>query len=146
MTVDEGIPRAAAPSPETWARARPDLPEEAVTLQPPPLGSPRDALAVRDMVARLTAAWPAVTETTVEALVASAFDSFRQAKVRAYLPILVERRVRRVLAAIGGDEPSGRQDGEGEEVSGHVGQEGGAYLGLHRAATGGTGVEGPAAP
>ncbi|RRR78578.1 three-helix bundle dimerization domain-containing protein [Streptomyces sp. RP5T] len=81
-------------------------------LRPSPPGSPQDAPAVRDMVARLTAARPAVARRTVEALVSSAFDSFREAKVRAYVPILVERRVRRMLDASCGDMPSERQDGE----------------------------------
>ncbi|MFE3032357.1 three-helix bundle dimerization domain-containing protein [Streptomyces canus] len=105
MTIDEGIPSVTAPSPGTRDRARKDVAEQAVPLP----------LAVRDVVARLTAAWPAVTETTVEALVASAFDSFRQAKVRAYVPILVERRVRRVLGAICSDTPPGRHDDEERE-------------------------------
>ncbi|MFD5594033.1 three-helix bundle dimerization domain-containing protein [Streptomyces griseorubiginosus] len=101
MTVDEGISRVSVPSPETRDRrvAQDDDP------------------AVRDMVARLSAAWPAVAETTVEAVVASAFESFREARVRAYVPILVERRVRKVLGALCRDTPSCPEDGryEGEE-------------------------------
>jgi len=112
MTVDEGVSPVAAPSPEARERALTGMPEPAVPLRPPPPGSPQDALAVRDIVARLTAAWPTVARMTVEAQVMSAFDSFRQAKVRAYVPILVERRVRRELGAICGDTPSGRRDGE----------------------------------
>lgn len=50
---------------------------------------------------------------------ASAFESFREAKVRAYVPILVERRVRGVLGALCRDTPSGpgdcRYDGEERE-------------------------------
>lgn len=100
MTVDEGISRVAVPSPETRDRVPQD-----------------EDLAVRDIVARLAAAWPAVAETTVEALVASAFESFREAKVRAYVPILVERRVRGVLGALCRDTPAGPGDGryDGEE-------------------------------
>lgn len=48
MTVDEGISRVAVPSPETRDRVPQD-----------------EDLAVRDIVARLAAAWPAVAETTV---------------------------------------------------------------------------------
>ncbi|MEW2564392.1 three-helix bundle dimerization domain-containing protein [Streptomyces griseorubiginosus] len=118
MTVDEGIFRVAAPSPEPRDRVPTDLPERGEPHRPPRPGSPQDDdLAVRDIVARLAAAWPAVAETTVEALVASAFESFREAKVRAYVPILVERRVRGVLGALCRDTPSGPGNGryEGEE-------------------------------
>lgn len=110
MTVDEGIPLAGTPPAGTLDHALTELAEPAVSLRAPE--SPQDALAVRDMVARLTAAWPAVARTTVEALVASGFDAFREAKVRAYLPILVERRVRRTLGAISVDTPSGPHDAE----------------------------------
>ncbi|WP_020139681.1 three-helix bundle dimerization domain-containing protein [Streptomyces sp. 351MFTsu5.1] len=118
MTVDEGISSVVAASPETRDRAPKGLPEREVPLRPSRPGSPQDDdPAVRDLVARLAAAWPAVAETTVEALVASAFESFREAKVRAYVPILVERRVRGVLGALCRDTPSGPGDGryEGEE-------------------------------
>ncbi|MFF7760602.1 three-helix bundle dimerization domain-containing protein [Streptomyces griseorubiginosus] len=81
MTVDEGISRVAVPSPETRDRVPTDLPERGEPHRP---GPPQDDdLAGRDIVAQLAAAWPAVAETTVEAPVASAFESFREAKVRA---------------------------------------------------------------
>ncbi|MFF7047909.1 three-helix bundle dimerization domain-containing protein [Streptomyces griseorubiginosus] len=118
MTVDEGISRVAVPSLETRDRASTVPPEGGVPPRPPRPGSPRDDdPAARDIVARLAAAWPTVAGTTVEALVASAFESFREAKVRAYVPILVERRVRGVLGALCRDTPSGPGDGrfEGEE-------------------------------
>lgn len=70
----------------------------------PPVGAlpPLEAGAVHDMVTRLRAAWPAVDEATVEAAVRSAYDSFRRARVRTYLPILAERRARRALGAVAG--------------------------------------------
>ncbi len=51
------------------------------------------------MVARLRAAYPSVDAVTVEATVRVAHESFRQARVRAYVPILVERRSRKALSA-----------------------------------------------
>ncbi|WP_416070056.1 three-helix bundle dimerization domain-containing protein [Streptomyces scabiei] len=78
----------------------------------PPVGAlPRpEALAIRDIVTRLRAALPAVDEATVEAAVRSAYDSFRRARVRTYVPILAERRARDMLGA-----PAGRrQRGTGE--------------------------------
>lgn len=110
MTVDEGLPRLGTPPLASLDLALTELAESAVT--PPPPASPQDALAVRDMVARLTAAWPGVARTTVESLVVSGFDVFRHVKVRAYVPILVERRVRRSLGAISGATPSGPHDAE----------------------------------
>lgn len=54
---------------------------------------------MRDTVARLRRARPGIAESVVEATVRSAYDSFRRAGVRTYVPILVERRARRVLGA-----------------------------------------------
>ncbi|MER6149765.1 three-helix bundle dimerization domain-containing protein [Streptomyces hirsutus] len=56
-------------------------------------------MSIRNTVARLSAAHPSVDAVTVEATVRAAYDSFRQARIRAYVPILVERRSRRVLRA-----------------------------------------------
>lgn len=122
MTVEEGTPstgtlgavdavgRSPAPVVPTDSEGPPD---------PPPLGSAEEARAVRDLVARLRSAWPTIAEPVVEATVRSAYDSFRQARVRAYVPILVERRARKALgvlcAAVGGPSPGQereREDGE----------------------------------
>ncbi|WP_362880861.1 three-helix bundle dimerization domain-containing protein [Streptomyces sp. NPDC048383] len=54
---------------------------------------------MRSMVARLRAAYPSVDAAAVEATVRVAYDSFRQARIRAYIPILVERRSRKALSA-----------------------------------------------
>ncbi|MEV0411648.1 hypothetical protein AB0I68_12825 [Streptomyces sp. NPDC050448] len=62
---------------------------------------------LEDLVARLTAAYPLIDAATVEATVA-AYDSFRRARVRAYVPILVERRSRTALRAAC-RTPPGRQ-------------------------------------
>ncbi|WP_406333957.1 three-helix bundle dimerization domain-containing protein [Streptomyces sp. NBC_00203] len=56
-------------------------------------------MSVRNMVARLSADYPSVDTVTVEATVRAAYDAFHQARVRAYVPILAERRSRRVLRA-----------------------------------------------
>ncbi|MFF0084169.1 three-helix bundle dimerization domain-containing protein [Streptomyces canus] len=66
------------------------------------------------MVTRLRAAWPTVDEATVEAVVRSAYESFREARVRAYVPILAERRARKVLGAAGGAPSPGHDHHEGE--------------------------------
>lgn len=65
----------------------------------PPRGSQDELVTIRDMVARLSAAHPLVDAVTVEATVRAACDSFRQARVRVYIPILVERRSRKALDA-----------------------------------------------
>ncbi|MGW6846232.1 three-helix bundle dimerization domain-containing protein [Streptomyces sp. NPDC054958] len=61
--------------------------------------TPEELASVRTTVARLRAAYPSVDAATVEATVEAAYASFRQAKVRKYVPILAERRSREALAA-----------------------------------------------
>lgn len=61
--------------------------------------TPEELASLRTTVARLRAAYPSVDADTVEATVRAAYDSFRQARVRNYVPILAERRSRRALAA-----------------------------------------------
>ncbi|MEV7723183.1 hypothetical protein AB0P15_00440 [Streptomyces sp. NPDC087917] len=62
----------------------------------------RELVSVRNLVARLKAAYPLVDAATVEAVVRTAYASFDRARVRAYIPILVERRSRQALGAAGG--------------------------------------------
>ncbi|GGS24096.1 hypothetical protein Snoj_19440 [Streptomyces nojiriensis] len=61
--------------------------------------TPEELASVRTTVARLKAAYPSVDADTVEAAVTAAYDSFGQARVRKYVPILAERRARKALAA-----------------------------------------------
>jgi hypothetical protein len=56
-----------------------------------------EAVALLRLAARLKAAYPSVDPSVVEEVVATARGSFQQAKVRTYVPILVERRVRALL-------------------------------------------------
>ncbi|MFB6557746.1 three-helix bundle dimerization domain-containing protein [Streptomyces sp. NPDC056400] len=63
--------------------------------------TPEELASLRTTVARLKAAYPEVDAGTVEATVRAAYDSFRQARVRKYVPILAERRSRKALAAVG---------------------------------------------
>ncbi|MFJ3839598.1 three-helix bundle dimerization domain-containing protein [Streptomyces sp. NPDC090054] len=73
--------------------------------------TPEELASARTTVARLKAAYPSVDAATVEATVEAAYDAFRQARVRQYVPILAERRSRKALAAaIGSNLP--RHGGE----------------------------------
>ncbi|MGW6256685.1 three-helix bundle dimerization domain-containing protein [Streptomyces sp. NPDC055085] len=56
--------------------------------------------ALVHLATRLKAAHPTIEASVVDATVTAAHDAFRQAKIRAYLPILVERRARNLLVAI----------------------------------------------
>ncbi|MFD7914493.1 three-helix bundle dimerization domain-containing protein [Streptomyces sp. NPDC059752] len=67
--------------------------------------TPEELASVRTTVSRLKAAYPSVDADTVEATVRAAYDSFRQARVRKYVPILAERRSRKALAAVVGRTP-----------------------------------------
>ncbi|MFB7248443.1 hypothetical protein CW362_39125 [Streptomyces populi] len=80
-----------------------------------------EAVALHRLAMRLKAAYPSVDPSVVDQVVAAARGSFRQAKVRTYVPILVERRVRALLAGLDGDgtasaRPAG--GGPGPEGSG----------------------------
>ncbi|WP_328946442.1 hypothetical protein OG259_38250 [Streptomyces sp. NBC_00250] len=75
-----------------------------------PLDSQDESSSIRDITARLRASFPLVDTVVVEATVRTAWDSFRQARVRAYLPILVERRSRKALASY--RAPPGREGRE----------------------------------
>ncbi|MFI7355719.1 three-helix bundle dimerization domain-containing protein [Streptomyces avidinii] len=70
--------------------------------------------SVRDTVLRLRAAYPAADPATVEAAVTAAYDSFRGARVRTYVPILAERRSRKALAAAFRAVPGPACHGEAE--------------------------------
>ncbi|WP_406263854.1 three-helix bundle dimerization domain-containing protein [Streptomyces sp. NBC_00191] len=64
-----------------------------------PPASQDELVAIENVAARLRAAYPLADSATVEATVRTAYGSFRQASVRAFVPILVERRARTVLDA-----------------------------------------------
>ncbi|MGW2355624.1 three-helix bundle dimerization domain-containing protein [Streptomyces phaeofaciens] len=55
--------------------------------------------ALQDVVGRLRLAYGSVDEATVEAAVLDAYEIFKEARIRAFVPILVERRARSALDA-----------------------------------------------
>jgi hypothetical protein len=117
MTVDEGTPSIGTLGlVDTEGRSpAPVVPTDSEGPPDPPLpGSPEEIRAVRDLVARLRSSWPTIAESVVETTVRSAYDAFRQARVRAYVPILVERRARRVLGSAAGGASPGREREDGE--------------------------------
>ncbi|MFG2819937.1 three-helix bundle dimerization domain-containing protein [Kitasatospora sp. NPDC048365] len=61
--------------------------------------SPEDEEAMGLVAARLRSTHPGADPATVDALVVRAYDELRDAKVRTFIPILAERRVRSLLAA-----------------------------------------------
>jgi hypothetical protein len=63
-----------------------------------------EAVALLRLTERLKAAYPSIDPSAVDREVATAHASFRQAKVRTYVPILVERRVRVLLDAVDHEE------------------------------------------
>ncbi|MFF3404962.1 three-helix bundle dimerization domain-containing protein [Streptomyces sp. NPDC002742] len=87
-------------------------PREASRAPAPPAGSlaatgpaghraarQDEAVALLHLATRLKAAYPSVDPSVVDEVVTTARGSFQQAKVRTYVPILVERRVRALLGA-----------------------------------------------
>lgn len=96
---DEGLHRRPGPveDAEPVERAEPAAPPDL-----PSLGSQDELATIRNLVARLSAAHPSLDAGLVEVTVMGAYDAFRQARVRAYVPILVERRSRRELRAASG--------------------------------------------
>ncbi|GAA2745948.1 three-helix bundle dimerization domain-containing protein [Kitasatospora cinereorecta] len=61
--------------------------------------SQEDEEAMGLVAARLKSAHPGADPATVDALVGRAYDELRDARVRAFIPVLVERRARALLAA-----------------------------------------------
>ncbi|KND44593.1 MULTISPECIES: three-helix bundle dimerization domain-containing protein [Streptomyces] len=130
MRVDEGMPAVGTLRPTDVARHSPAPLGQA---DPVPLGHTdparrpepdpgrptpgwsQDALVLRDIVARLSAAWPSVDEAVVEGAVRSAYESFREATLRAYVPILTERRARKALGTAAGGAPAGQGHGHEDD-------------------------------
>lgn len=72
---------------------------------------PEDADTLARLADRLSMAFAGLGRETVESAVATAYAELRYARVRTYLPILVERRARDLLAAAGdGPAPGGEED------------------------------------
>jgi hypothetical protein len=114
MTVEEHSPQVGVCLPVESLSRRPGPGEGADPAGPPNLlspGSHDELVSIRNVVARLGAAYPSVDAVTVEATVIGAYDSFHQASVRAYVSILVERRSRRVLSAACRTAPGQAIDG-----------------------------------
>ncbi|MFI1386277.1 three-helix bundle dimerization domain-containing protein [Embleya sp. NPDC020886] len=61
--------------------------------------------AVRHAAARLKSAFPSVDPATVDAHVEAAHDALSDARIRTYVPILVERRARTMIKD-GGTPPA----------------------------------------
>ncbi|MGW0965115.1 three-helix bundle dimerization domain-containing protein [Streptomyces sp. NPDC002516] len=99
-TADES--RAAGAASRAPAPQADTVPAEAPTA--PPDVRADEGVALLRLAARLKTAYPSVDPSVVDQVVATARGSFRQAKVRTYVPILVERRVRALLSAL---EPEG---------------------------------------
>lgn len=65
-----------------------------------------DALTIRHVAERLMTAHPELDADLVERSVRTAYDELRYARVRTYLPILMERRAKDLLPS---DEQTDRQ-------------------------------------
>ncbi|MEU0430149.1 hypothetical protein ABZ153_00580 [Streptomyces sp. NPDC006290] len=76
-----------------------------------------EAVALLRLAARLKTAYPSVDPSVVDEVVATARGSFRQAKVRTYVPILVERRVRALLGALHDEETSHARTAVGDATA-----------------------------
>ncbi|MFE4696727.1 three-helix bundle dimerization domain-containing protein [Streptomyces sp. NPDC056738] len=90
----EGASRSPDPPADPLATADPAAPEDV---------RQDEAAALRHLTARMKAAYPSVAPSVVDQVIAAARGSFQQAKVRTYVPILVERRVRARLAESAGE-------------------------------------------
>lgn len=67
-------------------------------LVTPPSGPTVEEVALRRLVDRLVAAHPAAAPGDVVRLARAKYDEFAGAPIRDFVPILVERHVRRLLA------------------------------------------------
>ncbi|MEV6395455.1 hypothetical protein AB0M39_11855 [Streptomyces sp. NPDC051907] len=56
-----------------------------------------DALAIRQVAERLMKAHPQLDAALVESSVKTAYEELRYARVRTYLPVLMERRAKDLL-------------------------------------------------
>ncbi|MGW8762531.1 three-helix bundle dimerization domain-containing protein [Streptomyces sp. NPDC055815] len=62
--------------------------------------SKEDALAIRHVTERLVRAHPQLDVDLVQKSVQTAYEELRYARVRTYLPVLMERRAKDLLPAI----------------------------------------------
>ncbi|MFE2283292.1 three-helix bundle dimerization domain-containing protein [Streptomyces sp. NPDC059443] len=69
-----------------------------------------DALTIRHVSERLMKAHPELDAELVESSVRTAYDELRYARVRTYLPVLMERRAKDLLP------PDGRTDHAGSRL------------------------------
>ncbi|MFJ9808664.1 three-helix bundle dimerization domain-containing protein [Streptomyces sp. NPDC101158] len=99
-----GRPAAAVTSVAPAASGAAGQPGRGEPSGVPSSGPSDDSPSLRNLVARLTSAYPSVDTAAVEAAVEASYDHFEQARIRAYLPILVERRSRKALDAVRGTE------------------------------------------
>ncbi|WP_405915197.1 three-helix bundle dimerization domain-containing protein [Streptomyces sp. NBC_00728] len=76
-----------------------------------------ETVALLRLAARLKAAYPSVDPSVVDQVVATARGSFQQAKVRTYVPILVERRVRLLLGALDHDRTPAAPEAVGDATA-----------------------------
>ncbi|MFF0001267.1 three-helix bundle dimerization domain-containing protein [Streptomyces avermitilis] len=114
MTVEERTPQVGARLPVEAVSRHAGPVERAGPAEPPNVPSPGpqdECVSIRNLVARLRADYPSVDAVTVEVAVRTAYDVFHRARVRAYVPILVERRSRRVLGAACPTAPGQAIDG-----------------------------------
>ncbi|MFE2537012.1 three-helix bundle dimerization domain-containing protein [Streptomyces sp. NPDC059371] len=93
-STPRGASHAPAPPADALAAADPAAPEDV---------RHDEAAALRHLTARMKAAYPSVAPSVVDQVIATARGPFQQAKVRTYVPILVERRVRAQLAGLPGE-------------------------------------------
>ncbi|MFI0960415.1 three-helix bundle dimerization domain-containing protein [Streptomyces sp. NPDC021080] len=91
-----------------------------------------EAVALLHLATRLKAAYPSVDPSVVDQVVATARGSFRQAKVRTYVPILVERRVRALLAGLDGNGAAPRGTAAGDAGAAEPGTAGTAERSAER--------------
>ncbi|MCX5015093.1 hypothetical protein OG765_29640 [Streptomyces sp. NBC_00555] len=61
------------------------------------MAEPEDALTIRHVAERLIKAHPEVDAEVVEDSVRTAYEELRYARVRTYLPVLMERRAKDLL-------------------------------------------------
>ncbi|MEU8793127.1 three-helix bundle dimerization domain-containing protein [Streptomyces sp. NPDC048643] len=90
------------PGPPSTPQASTDVSPAAGHAADPGPGAGRqdEKSALLHLATRLKADHPTIEASVVDDTVTAAHDAFRQAKIRTYVPILVERRARNLLVAL----------------------------------------------